>query len=177
MAYSVPGTYELNEPVFQLLDEASSTAKHDLGTVRKSADGRKFKYSYVSTNMTAVSAAGYPAFFLTGENTKGQQITSSHQSDLGASFAGLFTAALAAGGNYVWRQTSGYAPSTLLCTATTAGAALAAHAVGLLEPIRAAVISSNIATYTYSAMNVPIVGVAMEADSSGLGDVMLFDRG
>ena len=173
MGYSVPQSLTLNRPIRQNLDVASSTAMHELGTQVISTDGRRFTYSFLSTNMTATGIAGYPAQFLGAAN--GHTVTTTiTASDVGASFAGIFTMNIKAGSNYVWIQDGGYVPSA--CASCTAGALLYPAATGRLSELPTGAISTSAAGVTYELARQKAVAIGLQTHSGQLADVVLVDR-
>jgi len=177
MAFAVAATTTLDKPIFQDLDSWSSTGLHDLGYKVHSDDGdRTYVYSFLSSNMTAMPGATYPAFFLAGGQKSGQSVTSTFQSDLGLSFAGIFCALAAAGNNYGWVQTTGYVASGYLSSCVAVGDNLTPAIAGFLSPVGTGAISTSVAGVTYALANLAHVGEALEADTSGKGDYILLDR-
>jgi len=173
MGFDVAATYTLDKPILQGLKVKSSTAQHDLGFAVSSTDGREYTYALHSTNTTAASAVTYPAFLIQGGTYDGWSVTTTHDADLGRNFAGVLCSSDTVGGNYLWVQTKGYVPSCLLSTSVSAEDSLTCAEAGMLTQFLSTAVSTSVAGVTFDLTNAADVGVALEADSSGLGDAIL----
>lgn len=172
MAYAVAKSHTLKEPILQGLTSWSSTAKHDLGFEVASSLGRKYRYVFLTSGITAATIPAYPAFYMANA---GQQdhVTTTHDADLGRNFAGVLTAVLAAGANYGWIQTKGIVPSCAVSDNVSAEDSLGCLEAGMLSYYPDEAVSTALPGVTYDLTNMRPVAVAMQSASSGKADVLL----
>ena len=173
MGYTVAASNLLDKSIFQDLTALSSTANHALGYQVRAETGEVYEYAFLSTTMTATSIPTYPAFYF--ENLSQQvEITTTHDGDLGRSFAGVLCASTAAGSNYLWIQREGIAPSCAVSTSVAAiGDTVTCYETGMLARFPIEAISSAVGGVTPDLTIAKVVGTAMQAVSGGLADVML----
>jgi hypothetical protein len=165
MAYAVSATHTLDKPIIDDLDVTGQT--DDVGEVGKivtSSDGRKYKKCVVDAS-AVVSGAGEPAYYMVG--TTANEVTSDYSDaqvseQLGASFAGVFTAVVTGGvAEYVWIEVPNGAVTPDCSCATE---------VGVCDGLTA----QNDSYFSISASDSDnIVAVAMEAASSNLADIIM----
>lgn len=173
MGFATADHHLLDRPIIQDLTVVSSTAKHDLGFVVRASTGEEYEYAFLSTTMTVASIATYPAFYF--ENLlQNHTITTTHDGDLGRSFAGVLCAAVAAGNNYLWIQRKGIVPSCAVSSSVAAiGDTLCCIEAGKLGRFPVEATSTAVGGVTPDLTIIPRYGTAMQAASSGLADVML----
>ena len=179
MAYSVPPSNEAKEVFLQGLTTLSSTQiESDLGREIEFTKGQRFKYCFTSTTFTPAPVATYPAFFFENLLQNGATVTTTHDGDLGRSFAGVLTVLQLTGGNYCWVQTAGIVPSGLVSSSVAAiGDTLTCLEAGQVARFPIQAVSTAIGGATYDLMIAPILGTAMQAASSGKADYVLHGRG
>lgn len=177
MAYSVPATHLIKQGqgvILQGLDTSQTTAAHELGYTVRSTTGCEFVYVHVAADNVA-TWAGYPAYWMSGgsqyyvhSDASDCQVTDGTDGPIGSSFAGVFACAIAAAhatSCFCWIQTKGEVPDASISTGVVAQEALCAMADTYLD---------TYSTLTESSSHV--VAYALEAGTSGFGDIMLLDK-
>ena len=178
MAYTVPEAHTIEHGVILLdLDASSSAMEHDLGYTVRTITGKEFVYVQVAS-ANVVTYAGYPAYWMSGSSeyltTSDADVAQENDGTdgpIGCTFAGVFTCAIAAvsgaGGAmcFAWIQTKGEVPDASISTGVAAQEVLLAEADTYLNTYSTASESSSYA-----------IAYALEAGTSGFGDIMLLDR-
>ncbi len=163
MAYAVVTSNKLDKQIVQDLDASSNVALMPLGFKVTATTGEE--YVYVATNASTLAAsAGYPAYFFVGATTPWAVSSDYSDSAVDSSgFAGVFCCQVlsAATAHYVFIQTKGVAGDCAVPAATVACSELVA-----------------IADYEFTIKiagesSYEVVAVALEADTSQVGDIMI----
>jgi len=165
MAYAVSATHTLDGPILDALYcTAITTDKGEVGKIVTSSDGRKYKKCVVDAS-AVVTGAGEPAYYMIG--TTANEVTSDYSDaqvseQLGATFAGVFTAVVTGGvAEYVWIEVPNGAVTPDCSCATE---------VGVCDGLVAQ-------TDSYFSIHATdsdrCIAVAMEAASSNLADIVM----
>uniref|UniRef100_A0A6M3IQX1 Uncharacterized protein n=1 Tax=viral metagenome TaxID=1070528 RepID=A0A6M3IQX1_9ZZZZ len=165
MAYAVSAQHTLDKMILDALDVTGQTVDvGETGKIVTSTDGRKYKKCVVDAS-AVVSGAGEPAYYMVG--TTANEVTSDYSDaqvseQLGATFAGVFTAVVTGGvAEYVWIEVPNGAVTPDCSCATE---------VGVCDGLTA----QNDSYFSISASDSDrVVAVAMEAASSNLADIVM----
>ena len=165
MAYAVSKSNTLDHMILDALDvTAQTTDVGETGKIVTSTDGRKYKKCVVDVTCVA-SAAGEPAYYMIG--TTANEVTSDYSTvavaeQLGAAFAGVFTAVVTGSAvEYVWIEVPNGAVTPDCSVATE---------VGVCDGLTA----QNDSYFSISASDSDnIVAIAMEAASDNLADIVM----
>jgi len=165
MAYAVSAMHTLDAPILDALDVTGQTTDvGETGKIVTSTDGRKYKKCVVDASAVA-SGAGEPAYYMIGATAN--EVTSDYSDaqvseQLGASFAGVFTAAVTGGVvEYVWIEVPNGAVTPDCSCATE---------VGVCDGLTA----QNDSYFSISSSDSDrVVAIAMEAASSNLADIVM----
>jgi len=175
MAYTVPATHLIKQGVIlQALDASDTVAAHELGYSIRTTTGKEFVYVQVASD-NVVTYAGYPAYWMSGGSqyyvdgdADGCQEADGTDGPIGATFAGVFACAIAATHGttcFCWIQTKGEVPDASISTGVAAQESLVAMADTYLDTYSTAAESSS-----------HVIAYALEAGTSGFGDIMLLDK-
>ena len=171
MAYAVPSTHKLMDPIISALDGTGDTYVEEayVGYKVRTNDAQEFQRVLFTCSGVAATA-GAPAVWV---DTTEDYVVTSDVSDVadglmtaaGTGFAGLFTGNNSTNRKYMWIQTKGLAADALVSTGVSANDGLVVEADGFLEK------ASSITTA--SGYPLQIVALALEDDTSGVADIML----
>jgi len=166
---AVPETYTLDHVILQDLDSTgSATALHTLGTLRKSTDGREFRYVLFTSSGVAAALAA-PAILA---NTTTAWVVTSDTSDgdaEGGAAAGVFASVLT-DAYYGWIQVAGEVNLAPVVSTVAAGDALYVGQAQEFASIGAGVSSVSATQFTQCA-------VAMTAAAGTASTVTLVLKG
>lgn len=165
MAYAVSASHTLDKMIINDLDSTGVTADDgQTGLIVQSKDGRKYKRVLLDAS-SALTIAGGPVYYMVG--TTANEVTSDYSDSnagaelKGATFAGVACVASdAASSEYIWIEI----PSG----AVTADVSLSTEVTAC-----AALMAADDLYFQIADSDSRVVAVAMEADSSQIGDIVM----